>query len=622
MSHFSLSRIVLACWFAVLSVGASAQLSAFEDVEAAAEKGFFKEYLAGFWRGFADFGDPFALSGGVALDLRSYDAQGGPDRQDPFFYSLAAHSNARIYKFDVPFSLVVSARQAESSLPSFRELGEALGDNLRNGLEGRRDRLLRFGASPHYKWARLHLGHRSMTFSQFTLANLNFLGVGAELTPGQLDVGAMYGRLAQAEPIDLSLATPNLPIYRRTGWGAKAGYGGDDASVALILFGARDDIGSLDAIPAGASAPLPEQNLVAGLNAQRLFAERFRARLELAHSVVSPDLYAAEVSGGAPDFLFERRVGYEGKVAADVGVDYEGALFTAGLQYQRIDPGYRSFGAYFFNNDVQNILANTRFGLFDSKVNVALSGGVQNDNLDERKPATTRRLVYAADANYAGAEGFTAAANYSNNSSDIGYVLNQGLDSLNAVIITEDAGLSLGYRFGEPEGLQHGLTLTGNLQQVNDDVADRTRSAQTQLLLAGLTYSVAFGASGWTATARTNYTQNELAVGTINRVGFGAGVGKTFLDGKLSLAADLNQYLNRSTLTADGTNLQAQLRTGYRVTEQLGLELATRLLRTRKDGSDPFRELTSTLGLRYTFQYSPFAAGASAKTDDDGGGGG
>lgn len=616
MSQRLFPRILLVCMLGSMSSVAVAQLQSFEDVEAVAQKGFFKEYLSGFWRGFADFGDPFALNGGVALDLRSYDAQGGPNRQDPFFYSLSANTNARIYKLDVPFSLVVTARNTTSSLPNFRELGEALGDNLRDDLQGRRDRLLRFGASPHYKWARLHLGHRSMTFSQFTLANLNFLGVGAELTPGKMNIGGMYGRLAKAEPIDLSLATPNLPIYRRTGWGAKVGYGGEDASVALILFGASDDVNSLEAVPVGASARLPEQNLVVGLNAQRLFAERFRAKLELAHSAISPDLNAAEMTGGAtPDFLFKRRIGYEGKVALDAGLDYEGALFTAGLQYQRIDPGYRSFGAYFFNNDVQNILANTSFGLFDSRVNVSLSGGVQNDNLDERKPATTRRLIYAADAAYAGTKGFTASANYANNSSDIGYVLNQGLDSLNAVIITENAGLNLGYTFGDAKSLQHAINLTGNLQQVNDDVTDRNRSAETQLLLVGLNYSLNLGESGWVISARSNYTQNELTVGTINRLGYGGGVAKTFLDGKISLAADVNQFHNRSTLTADGTNLQAQLRSGFRITEQLGLEVATRVLRTRKDGTTPFRELTSTLGLRYTFQYNPSAEKASAKTD-------
>ena len=585
---------------------ALAQLQAFEDVEAVTGEGFFRTYVAGLWRGFTDFGEPFSLDGGVGLDLRSYDAQGGPLRQDPFFYTLSGNATARIYKFDVPFSLLVTARNTESSLPNFRELGNALGDNLRDDLEGRRDRLLRFGASPYYKWARLHLGHRTMTFSRFTLSNLNFLGAGAELTPGSWRVGAMYGRLAKAEPIDLSLVTPNLPVYRRTGGAVKLGYGTEQSSVEVIVLGGRDDVNSIPRVPDSLSSRLPEQNLVTGLNATHLFAERFRARLEYAHSAISPDVLAAEVDGGmAPDFLFRRRVGTENTNALDAALDFEGAAFTVGVQYQRIDPGYRSFGAYFFNNDVQNFLANTRFGLADGRVDVGLSGGVQNDNLDERKPATTTRLVYSADATYNGPAGFNAGANYSNNTADLAYVLNPELDSLNAVIVTEDAGLNLGYVTGET--LRHSFQATVNLQQVNDDVADLAQSGDTRLFLANLAYALQLGESGWGLTARTNYTQNEFAAGTTDRFGLGAGVTKSFLEGRVSLAADVNRFANRSTLTADGSNLQAQVRSSFRLGEQTNIDFATRVLRTRKDGATPFRELTTTLGLRYNFRYAPFA---------------
>jgi len=175
------------------------------------------------------------MGGGLSLGLRSYNASGAALRQDPFFYTLGANLNFKIYQIDIPFSMILTAKNTNKSFPSIKDMLNSLKDQAKSKVNG----YARFGISPHYKWAKLHIGHRSMNFSKYTMSNLNFFGTGIELNPGKVRISGMYGRLAKAEPINLSLTSPNLPIYKRIGWSTKLGYGDEKASADIILFTAN-----------------------------------------------------------------------------------------------------------------------------------------------------------------------------------------------------------------------------------------------------------------------------------------------------------------------------------------------------------------------------------------------
>ncbi|HEX9956492.1 MAG TPA: hypothetical protein VGA96_04535, partial [Fibrella sp.] len=77
------------------------------------------------------------------------------------------------------------------------------------------------GASPRYKdWLTLHAGYRNIVFSPLTLAGYTFLGVGVELNPGLLRVGAIVGKFNRA--IDANYADPDrMATFRRTGYSIK-----------------------------------------------------------------------------------------------------------------------------------------------------------------------------------------------------------------------------------------------------------------------------------------------------------------------------------------------------------------------------------------------------------------
>ena len=573
----------------------------FENTEDLLKKDFWKEYFGSLFDDFTDVGDPFTSSGGIGLGLRSYSAQGTEERQDPFFYSLNANLNLRIYKINFPFTLMVSAKNTESSLPNLQEMIDAFKDNV----ESFKNRFIRVGASPYYKWIRLHLGHRSMNFSQFTLSDLNFYGVGTDLTPGKWRLSAMYGRLAKAEPIDLSLSFPNEPVYQRIGWGFKLGYGDDNQSVDAILFKAADDPNSVFIPEDYWDQKAAEENIIFGLNAQKLFFERFRLYGEYAYSVFSPN--AEDEIGDSkyfPSFLYKTRSTSEKSHALDAGLDFEGNAYTIGVQYTRVDPNYTSLGAFFFNRDIEDFVGNLDFTLFDGTVYSLLSAGVQRNNLKNEDETTTIQSIYSGEVVYSG-EAFSAGVNVTNDDFKLQYVLNPDLDSLNAVVVTMDVGLNTSYSIIDTFGNQHVWAATFNVQEVTDNIDDPFESAASQMILGNLNYNLILGRSEWSFSSQVNYNQNELAGILIKRYGGGVGVGKTFLDGNIYFNVNFDYFYNVNSFDETNSSLNGQLQTSYVISDGLNANFGISLLQTTDNIYGDFSELVGTMGVQYNFGYQP-----------------
>lgn len=598
---------VLALFFLFCTFSSQAQFESLENIEEIKKEGFFKTNFGNLFRGFTDFGTPFSLGGGIGLNLRSYSTNDDILRQDPFVYDLSANTNVRIYKINLPFSLMVTAKQRESSLPDIGELVETFKQDVRNGIQTQRDKFVRWGISPNYKWIKLHAGHRSMNFSKFTLADLNFYGVGAELTPGNFRFSAMRGRLAKAEPIDLSLLQPNFPVYERMGWGAKVGYGTRDNSIDFIAFKGSDDQQSI-IIPQDSEIQLsPEENLTLGVNVSTLLFNRLRFRGEYGLSTYSPNsLDAMAPTQGFQSFLIDQRNSTEENTALDARLDFEANAFVVGVQVRRIEPNYQSMGAYFFNNDVVDYLGNLSFDLFNGSMAVTLNGGVQANNLDLLKEATTTRVTYGGAINYS-KKAFSTNLNYSNNTTDVGYVLSQELDSLNVVIITEDAGVNMSYAVPDANNNQHVFVIGGNVQQVSDDVDDPLATNASKMYVAHFVYNYALSQSKWKFSLKANYNQNELSMFLAKRYGGGLGIHKSLFEEKMTFGLDVNYFINQSDFLSGASTLNGQFTWGYRILDNLRSNLNTSLLQTRADGTQGINELMVTFGMQYYFNFNPFA---------------
>lgn len=581
-----------------------AQFDEFENIEEVADTGFVKEYIKekakGFWDGYFG-GDPFAMTGGIGINTRIYNAYGIENRQSPFFWTINANVNFSIYKFNVPFSALISVNQFELTAPNPDPQLPDLRQNLTN-------RFNRIGASPYYKWVKLHGGHRSMNFSEYTMSNLVYLGGGVDLTPGNLRVSAMYGRLAQAEPLNLSLITPNVPIFQRMGWGTKIGYGDENNFLDVMVFKAWDDPNSISI--ANPQTVFPNENMVFGIKGQKTLFEKFRLGLDFGRTALTADL-TDQTTGNTefPFYFINERQNTTYKNALNTTFDYQGKGFIVGVKYRRIDPNYKSLGAYFFNNDIEDYTVNTSFGLFKETVQFSGSFGIQRDNLEQTKQSTLSRAIGAANLNYS-KDAFNVGFNYSNYSSDIEYVLDPELDSLNVVIVTQDLGVNGSYTISDTSGLSHTFTLTANFQNVTDDIQDATASSASEMFNANFVYALSLP-SGWGINTNLNYNQNALSNVQTQRWGFGGGVSKNFLEGKINTNLNLNYFkTDITTNNLSNSTLNTRLGFNYNVNKSHSLNINTAVMfRGKTDATgttENFTEVIGNIGYRFNFGWHPY----------------
>ncbi len=549
-------------------------------------------------------GVPFALDGSFGVSFRSYQAWDIADRQTPLASSISANATIRSYQLTIPFSFIMHNLD-EVDHPFTRAY-------WKDYLSNQRNRFTRFGASPYYKWITLHAGHRYMDFSEFTLANHNFLGAGLDLTPGKWRIAAMGGRLARAEPQSRSLRTPFIQQYTRTGWGAHVAYGDTKDRVGLSLFSAKEDPASLVGEVDSQFLVTPLENLVISLNGKKTIRKYLSIEFEIAQSALTRN-------AGDPDddqgfflyrsFLFQRKTSTDLRHAANVKLDYSRNDFRAGLEYRRIDAGYRSLGAYFFNDDLENYTAYTNFSLMKKTLHLQIQGGLQRNNLDGTKQASFERLIGSANAAYR-LKNWVLGASLSNFSSRVDYQLSQELDSLNVVVVSREASLTGSRSFLGKSGNSATLTLVGGVQTVEDGIDNPDASAASNLYYANVNYSVSTP-THWRFGATTDVNHHRLSGLSLSRYGGGLQAGKEFLGGKVLTGIGSNIYLQTSTEGLRQTLWSHFLRGSWQVMQQHALHLQVNLLTNHKKlhgTTQQFSELMAVIGYNVQFGYHPFAS--------------
>lgn len=556
---------------------------------------FFKDILRG---------DPFSLSGSYGFNLRSYNTDGTSNRQTPLSSTLYGQATAQIYSITIPANFILN------NLDDFHQpFHKGYLDGI---LSNQRNRLTRIGISPYYKWIKLHAGHRYMNFSDYTLSNHNFLGGGVELTPGKFRFSAMAGRLAKAEPVDIALDRPTLPVYRRTGWGIKAGYGGTNDYIDLILFRAEDDATSLTFVDPEEEAIQPAENLVLGIKGRKTIGDRLNLDFELSRSGHTRNLNDPLIrrTGFSMEYdnpLFRRKISTSYGNAGSAKLQYRLDKMQVGLGYERIDPEFMTFGAYFFNKDLENYTASfSGYGIKDFSFNA--TAGLQKNNLDKTQEASYRRLIGSLDMNYL-LDTWVFGLNYSNYTSDTRYVLNEDYNSLKVVIVTSDASVNISKNLKSDGDQVQNINFRSGIQKVNQNVETPTGNPATNMYYANLSYGLRF-LSGWNLRANTDFNQNSISRVRQSRFGAGANIGRSWFENKLDLSAGAQVYVSNSP----GGELKSRqanenIRLQWRMSDLQTLQFQISSLqnhRTQNRVTDRFNEVIFTLGFTGQFDYRPF----------------
>lgn len=448
---------------------------------------------------------PIQWSGGISANTILYSGNGETGRE-PFNYYLNGTLTARLWgTLDIPVSFNLTNVGHSFNYPTLPS---------------------RIGLHPKYKSVTAHLGDVSMVFSPYTLNGYQFRGAGVDVEPSKSNwkVSAMAGRLQKATAYDSS-NTIIPAAYQRFGYGVKVGYAQKLFKLGVTVFAAKDKISSL-AFKPDSLGITPKQNLVVSWNGSFMAAKDLELSAEYANSALTRDLRDT-VTANADKHLLTSVIGQKNSTslykAFKAQMNYKYKNSVIGVGYERVDPGYETLGAYYFNNDLENITVNFSQPFAKGKGQLAGNLGFQKDNLDDKKFGSNKRAVYALTASLVPNNRWMATFSYSNfttymyirplyqsvNQTVTPYV---NLDTLNYSQVTQNTNLNLNYMI--PSGAEKSQSLNLNVNYL--------RSAEKQggidqfgkpssLLMLTAGYTLALVPSQTSLTVSFNTAYNEIA---------------------------------------------------------------------------------------------------------------
>ncbi|HET9052633.1 MAG TPA: hypothetical protein VFM90_00565, partial [Cyclobacteriaceae bacterium] len=499
---------------------------------------------------------PLTITGGLSLNQIVYAASGINSRRDPYSYFASGNINFNFYGWSVPLSFTLSNQNFSYQQP-FNQ----------------------YGLHPTYKWATAHIGYSSMSFSPYTLNGHIFSGVGVDLAPGdKFKFSAMYGRLLRAVQPDTIAENPPAPSFKRMGFGFKARYGDSKYFGEVSLFRAKDDTTSIDYIPEKQGV-LPQENLVMSIGGGVTFFQKLLLKGEFASSAITRDIRYEESSSkgfhGAFGNLFTPRISTSYYKAMKGNLSYTGNGYTVGLGYERVDPEYRTLGAYFFNSDLENITVNGATALAGGRVNVSANVGTQRDNLDKSKVSTMRRWVSSLSVGFVPNDKLNVSANYSNfqtytNIRSQFVDINQltpydNLDTLNFTQITQNITVNANYALGGNEQRRQSLSANVSIMKAADRQGEVEQNTGSMFYNMNGGYSMSLIPKNLTLSLMLNWSQNRSLSVSSSTLGPTLSVSKALFDKKMRLSGALsmnNTYTDGSTQSRVYT---ARVNTSYSV---------------------------------------------------------
>ena len=519
---------------------------------------------------------PLKISGSISARATLFSSQPSEARQS-FTYQLTGSVNLSLYELlNIPLSFNLNNYGTNFSYPSLPN---------------------RLSLHPSYKWAKAHIGDVSMSFGSYTLNGHQFTGLGVELSPGRWQVSAMAGRLLKRVDADPNI--PSLQVgYERWGYGLKTRYEGSTFALGGTVFAARDRDGRIS-FDIDALGVYPKGNIALGLEGSLSLIKDLKLSLEYGLSRMQQDLRSAEVS-------------YYHALKADVSYSFVGN--TLGVGYERIDPGYATLGAYYFNNDYENLTLNYSRSFFDSKLSLALSGGLQRDDLMGQKQEHNKRFVGSAQVGFTPSEALSASVSlssfqsYRNLKSSFDYINARtpydNLDTLQFTQLSHSLDADISWHLKQSEAQTQTLSATLSYQEAADRQGRYIQPGQlTRFMNLGTSYSLDLSALDLTLTGGFNVSNNYADRKAVLTLGPSLSLAKRFLKKQLStgLSLSYNETQEAGHRLAQVYNLRATA--GYRFWGKHGLN-ASVAYQGRKllhAVSSPRSSFTSELSYSYSF---------------------
>ncbi|MFN3784597.1 MAG: hypothetical protein ACK4R6_11790 [Spirosomataceae bacterium] len=451
--------------------------------------------------------------------------------------------------------------------------------------------------TPRYKWATGYFGTTAMTFSPYTLNGHQFSGGGIELMPNKWQVSAMSGRLIRSN---------SDSTYNRMGYGAKIIYNPGKYRFGVTYFQAADNPNSVPIEALERATTRPQKNVVVGLTGGLNLENIGQLDVEFTQSYLGSLLPSASTGVGEESSLKQIFFSGNGIITRKNAFksNFSRGFFKGktvlGVGYERVDPGYKTFGGYFFTDDFENVTVNASQRLLDNKLTIAGNIGRQRDLL-ETKANGQSRLVAAGNIAYSPSERLNFTASYSNFrgftfirdlvrevSRESGLI---PIDTLNFTQINRNTSVGFAYTTVQKENHTQNLSFNGSVLDAANKQGELIRKGQASQVYNGqASYGFSWVDSKLNMNMGYNVNINTIGSQNVRVMGPSFQIQKGFLEEKLSAGIQSNYLQSRVVMEEMTTNAQilnTSLTGSYKVTSASNLSLSFILLRNQTQGGTP-----------------------------------
>ncbi len=409
------------------------------------------------------------------------------------------------------------------------------------------------GISPSYKWAKILIGNRTMDFGKYSFSNHSFQGVGIELTPRNWNFSTFYGRLRRARIEDFVGFNNIDPYFRRMGLGMSTGYDSGKEKVLLSLFKAWDDESSIPNMDSNFISS-PSENVIISLVIKKNINKQLFLEINYANSGFTenrtienndPSSFFSSYGG-----LLQKNISTRSNKAFEASVNIKLKKALLDFTYERIDPGYRTMGALFFSNDLENLSTGLKLKFFKSKWVITSRMGIQQNNLDGNQINDYGRFIGLIRTNLTFNKNLsiTGGASNFNTVNRRSSLLNPNTPIVLTELILNNKDANIGFNYVLSNDNSRNASVQGSINytvgnSIENDLVNfenQTKSTNTFLYysLQLKPYKLSFGAN--TSYQKNTFSSNETAY-TI----FGININKQLLDEKLSLGLSMNFALTK-----------------------------------------------------------------------------
>jgi hypothetical protein len=532
------------------------------------------------------------VDGGISLnqDWHWSDVPGA--YRQPYSYTLVANLNLSVYGWSIPLSGMFSNKQWSYQQP-FNQ----------------------FSVNPSYKWIHLYMGYNSMSFSSYTLNGHRFFGGGVEVTPStKWKISAMAG--CMQERVLPDSAGYILPAFYRFGSGLKTEYTFTGGNIALSTFYAKDDPHSLagyDSLPV-----TPAENLAIALNTTFTVLTNFKANIEYSTSLFTEDIQSPFNEGQYKAMpLYSRRTSTHQYNALKSNFNYSSSLGSIGVGYERVEPGFRTLGAYTTVNDFENYTLNYAGQIVAEKVSLATSIGLQRDDLTNTKAQDNKRWVGSLSLGFTPVKAVNASLmygnfrNYTHVRTGFENINNTTpypvADTLDYTQISETMGATVSIAPTANETTSRSIIMSVNYQQASEQQSDNLNQSKNRFVNGMFGYNHTMIKQKLNLSTSINMNRNRADSITTLTIGPMVSARKAFFDKKMntSLSVAYNRSLLNSKAQSEVYIVRGGL--GYTLKERHAFDFsAIYAKRTRFVNPAQTNDVTLTLTYRYNFKGKVF----------------